>query len=353
MNNGAAVTKKGRIWVTWIGGEDSDEAYTLAAWSDDGGTTWRNPALVVDGHGPVPRPRMPVSNIIANFWIDPQGVLHLFFSQSAWHNDGRMGVWEIACADPDAAWPEWTEPRRISDGAALNKPIVAKNGDWILPVEVARPYGCWEDWFRDGVGSSAIATTLCSRDEGRSWTRGGDMVVPDSFWPENHVLELADGKWRMYARSLVGLWCAESTDRGCTWSDAVKPKGMDMITARCQIRKLHSGTWIFIRHDGPVDSFYPSADDSHRDKIVLYASKDEGKTWEGGLIVDDSRFVSYPDLEEGPDGRLYVSHDFERQKGAEIRLHIVREADVWAGKIVSPDARLGILVTKARNSVRK
>lgn len=85
MNNGAAVTAKGRIWVSWVGGEDNAEAYTLAAFSDDGGRTWTNPALVIDGH--VPGAKAPRSNIIGNFWLDPDGVLHLFFSQGCWHND--------------------------------------------------------------------------------------------------------------------------------------------------------------------------------------------------------------------------------------------------------------------------
>ncbi|MBR4616287.1 MAG: exo-alpha-sialidase, partial [Kiritimatiellae bacterium] len=102
MNNGAALTPKGRLWASWVGGGDSPEAYTVCAFSDDNGETWGPPALVVDGHDPkrIPFPR---SNIIANLWTDPAGKLHLFVSQSMWHNDGRMGVWETVCANPDDA----------------------------------------------------------------------------------------------------------------------------------------------------------------------------------------------------------------------------------------------------------
>ena len=47
MNNGAALTPKGRLWASWIGGGDSPDAYTVCAFSDDNGATWGSPALVV------------------------------------------------------------------------------------------------------------------------------------------------------------------------------------------------------------------------------------------------------------------------------------------------------------------
>ena len=50
MNNGAALTPKGRLWASWVGGGDSPDAYTVCAFSDDNGETWNPPALVVDGH---------------------------------------------------------------------------------------------------------------------------------------------------------------------------------------------------------------------------------------------------------------------------------------------------------------
>lgn len=349
MNNGCAVTEQGRIWVTWIGGEDSDEAYTLGAFSDDGGKTWENPALVVDGH--IPGYPIPRSNIIANFWIDPNKTLHLFFSQSCWHNDGRMGVWEIQCANPDAARPVWTAPRRLSDGAALNKPIVAQDGTWLLPVEIARPYGIWQKSFgADWQGQTAGATLLASTDQGCTWTRRGTARVPNAFWPENHLVEMRNGDLRMYMRSLEGLKECTSTDGGRTWGTVTAARGINQVVARCQIRRLRSGNWIFIRHEGAIDSFQPYNNDQDRNGIYVYLSKDEGASWSGPLVVDSSRMVSYPDVEQTADGRIWVTHDFERQTGAEIRLHVFREADILAGKIVSSDAQLGIRVTKAMSS---
>ena len=98
-----------------------------------------------------------------------------------WHNDGRMGVWETVCTNPDDAKPAWSPIRRLCDGAALNKPIILRNGTWLLPVEIARTWGPWANLFgtsdKDG-GAFALAST----DNGATWTRRGGVVVPESNW---------------------------------------------------------------------------------------------------------------------------------------------------------------------------
>ena len=41
MSAGIEVTRGGRVWTCWIGGEDGPGAYLLAFCSDDSGNTWR------------------------------------------------------------------------------------------------------------------------------------------------------------------------------------------------------------------------------------------------------------------------------------------------------------------------
>ena len=113
------------------------------------------------------------------------------------------------------------------------------------------------------------------------------------------------------------LWCCppwcqplrmtESKDEGRTWG-VTKPDGMDQPAARCQVRTLASGNWIFVKHLSPPDSY----NDNKRIGQIAYLSRDEGKTWEGGLVLDARKSVTYPDVEQGPDGLIYVTHDFER-----------------------------------------
>ncbi len=341
MNNGVALTPGGRLWASWIGGGDSPEAYTVCAFSDDGGATWGPPALVVDGHDPerIPFPR---ANIIANLWTDPAGHLRLFFSQSMWHNDGRMGVWETVCANPDAPRPEWTPPRRLCDGAALNKPIVTRDGVWLLPIERPRTWGPWAGLFGTGTVDSA-AGVIASEDGGLSWSGRGEVTVPNSDWPEPHLVERKDGSLRMFLRSCTGLLASDSKDGGQSWGTVRKPDGMDNPAARCQVRRLASGNWLFVKHNAPPDSF----NGNQRIGISAYLSRDEGATWEGGLVLDDRPHTTYPDVEEGPDGMIYVTHDFERGRAAEIILHIFTEGDVLSGNFASPRSRRGLRVMKA------
>ena len=341
MNNGAALTPKGRLWASWIGGGDSPDAYTVCAFSDDCGGTWTPPVLVVDGHDPKHLP-FPRSNIIANLWTDPAGSLHLFVSQSMCVNDGRMGVWETVCANPDDAKNSWSPIRRICDGAVLNKPIVLRNGKWLLPVEIPRTWGPWVGVFGTN-GKEAGVVALASADSGKTWTRRGVVAVPGSTWPEPLFLELKDGTIRAYIRTGKGLRMAESHDEGHTWGQVAKPDGMDHPDARCQVRALASGNWIFVKHLSPPDSY----NDNKRKGMVAYLSRDEGKTWEGGLVLDSRWWTTYPDVEQGSDGTIYVTHDFERGREAEIILHKFTEADILAKKFQSPQSRQGIVVMKA------
>ena len=72
-----------------------------------------------------------------------KGGLWLFLHQLAGRFDGSCSNWDVRCDKPDAAEPVWTETVYIGFGASLNKPIVRKNGEWILPVSF------WESWHID------------------------------------------------------------------------------------------------------------------------------------------------------------------------------------------------------------
>ena len=343
MNNGLGLTKGGRLWASWISGGDGAKSFTVAAWSDDGGDTWTDAKLVIDGHQGRVTDR---TNIIGTFWLDPDGRFHLFTDQSICHFDGRAGVWESVCENPDAAEPRWSAPRRICHGHLINKPIVLKDGSWAMSAylnAIGGSGGEVKGSFPE-LDAERGATCYVSRDHGKTWEKRGTAVFSDE-WQESQLVEM-DGFLRVFARVYErGVGCikaAESTDGGFTWSKAHFLPSMDQIASRFQVMRLRSGRLLFVKHGDPADRAL-----KERCRLTAYLSEDDGATWKGGLLLDPE-YCSYPDSCQGPDGTIYVSHDHGgRDREAVIMVHRFTEEDVLAKRIVSPKGRLGIVAIRA------
>ncbi|MBA4032743.1 MAG: exo-alpha-sialidase [Planctomyces sp.] len=340
MTIGIERTPKGRLWAAWVAGGDSDKGFFVLGRSDDDGRTWKSPQLVIDP--PEASTGLKRRVLVGNLWTDPTGKLLLFFDQSMGYFDGRAGNWAITCANPDDETPVWSEPRRIWDGCTLNKPTVLQSGEWMLPVSL---------WDRGKIGPAELKTAaheldqyrmanvLVSHDQGKSWTRRGGVAFPGPQFDEHMIVERKDGSLWMLARTTEGMAESISLDQGATWSE---PKiAMPHVPTRFHIRRLASGNLLLVRH-GNVDERT-----KNRTRLMAFLSSDEGRTWRGGLMLDDRDGVSYPDGFQSPDGRIYISYDRERAKEREVLLAVFREEDVLAGKIISPDARLRGVITKA------
>ena len=75
------------------------------------------------------------------------------------------------------------------------------------------------------------------------------------------------------------------------------------------------------------DVFFDSKTSS-RSHLTAFVSKDDGATWEGGLILDERSGVSYPEIAVGSDGTIYVQYDRGRASVAEILFARFTESDV-------------------------
>ena len=349
LMNALEMTRGGRIWLNWISGGDGAESFTAGCWSDDGGRTFTDVNFVIDSHDRTVTDR---TNIIGCYWCDPDGVLHCFTDQSMMHYDGRAGVWEAVCRNPDDAKPVWSKWRRIGNGHLMNKPIVLANGDWAFAGYLmdAGPYGKGAPKIADKARAFAAldgergATCYVSCDRGKTWEKRGTAVFSDE-WQESQLVEM-DGFLRVFARVYeMGVGCikaAESTDGGFTWSKAHFLLSMDQIASRFQVMRLRSGRLLFVKHGDPADRTL-----KERCRLTAYLSEDDGATWKGGLLLDPE-YCSYPDCCQGPDGTIYVSHDHGgRDKEAVIMVHRFTEKDILAKSIVSPKSRLGIIAIRA------
>jgi len=358
LMNGLAMTRGGRIYLNWISGEDGAGAFTAGNWSDDGGETWSQVNLVIDGHDGSYTDR---TNIIGTYWLDPEGRLHLFTDQSLFHYDRRAGVWEVVCDNPDAKRPVWSAPRRICDGHVINKPIVLRNGDWAFAAYLNN-CGVFGKGAPSVKGAFAEldarrgGTCYVSSDRGKTWQRRGSVIFPGYDWQETQLLELKDGSLRVFgrvycqkpgdAKKIGCMMASESRDGGRTWCEPHALATMDNTNARFQVVRLASGRILFVCHGKPAEG---GKDGVGRVRLSAYISEDDGETWKGGLMLDET-YGSYPDAFQAPDGTIFVAHDHGRGTEAEIWVHRFTEDDILAGRIVSPNGKLGTIAFRAMAS---
>ncbi len=335
-------TPKGRIWAAWIGGEDGPKAFLLGASSDDNGETWTKPRLVIDGHSPdLPLPR---SVIIGNFWTDPLGRLWLFFDQTMNHFDGRGGLWATICENPDDDNPAWSQPKRIWHGSMLNKPTVLSSGEWLLPSYLLQRtgYGPYKANVFPELDPQRGVNLLASSDQGKTWRLRGIRSFPNPDWLEAMIVEKKNGQLWMMARTKKGIMESYSTDKGATWSEPSETAAnIQNINARFFFRRLASGRLLLVKNGSELHV------NGGRFQLSAWLSDDDGATWKGGLLIEDrtEKKTTYPDGFQAPDGTIYISYDYNRGPG-QILMGRFTEADILAGKLVSPNSKLKMLITQ-------
>ena len=347
MTIGIEQTTGGRIWCCWVGGGDNSKAFFLLSWSDDGGETWSDTKAVLDPHDS----RLPENRrtIVGNLWCDPEGRLWLFYDLSMTYYDGRAVTWAVVCDNPDAAHPRWSKPQFIGIGVSLNKPTVLSNGDWVLPsalwqrhvINVLLDKGRKENIYHDSYHEydpMRGANLYISSDKGATWQWHKGVVIPNTNHEENMIVELSDGSLQMTSRSRKCIYRALSYDKGRTWSEI--EEWMPHVNARHFIRCLSDGRLLMVRH-GMTDERTPK-----RSHLRAFISSDDGKTWQGGLLLDERLKISYPDGFESKDGYIYISYDRCRSTEGEILMARFTAEDVLQGKITSPRGILRKIISK-------
>ncbi|MEI9895196.1 MAG: sialidase family protein [Chthoniobacter sp.] len=297
----------GRLWACWYGGGITEDKfnYIMLVTSGDDGRTWSSLKLVLD-----PDRDGPVRAFDPCLWRDPSGKLWLFWAQRA--ESALPQLFAMSTDDPGLADPPWSPPARIADGIMMNKPIVSADGSWLLPTAL---------WKREG--SSRVVR---SADRGTTWELLGSATIPvpeDRNCDENMIVQRKDGSLWMLVRTRYGIGESTSTDGGQTWSE-VKPSGIPHAVSRFFIRRLASGKLLLVRHNSP--------NTKSRSHLTAYLSDDDGKTWTGGLLLDERLGVSYPDGVQDKDGVIRVIYDFERSKAKQILMAAFTESDVAAGQ---------------------
>lgn len=303
-----AIAPNGRMWATWYAGptpNEDDNNYIVLATSENSGKSWEE-ILIVDPDG-----RGPVRAFDPEVWISPDNKLWLFWSQSIMHDGTIAGVWAINTKDVENKHPNWSEPKRFTDGIMMCKPTVLKNGDWTFPVST---------W----MNTDNSAKVFLSTDQGKTWNFRGACDVPkqERIFDEHMIVEKSDGSLWMCVRIRSGIGESFSHDGGKTWSE-MKPMPIKNPSSRFFIRRLRSGNLLLVKN-GPMDYL------TNRSHLMAFISKDDGKTWSKGLLLDEREAVSYPDGQQVEDGTIYITYDYNRYSDQQICITNFTEEDILA-----------------------
>lgn len=336
-----AGTAGGRLFSTFYSGGTCEQFgnYCLLLMSDDGGTDWVDPVAVA-----YPDDASSQRCYDPNVWIAPDGALWFFFTMAQ-----PCGLYAAVCREPDAPELVWEEPRFIGCDVMMNKPIVARDGAWLLPVAV------WnQNVFAGNVhqrenddpiprGSFVYA----SEDGGRTFVKRGGADVKERSYDEHMLLEKNDGSLEVYVRTTYGIGKSVSHDGGKTWSEG-EDSGLGGPCSRFFITRLASGRILLVNHVNCG---------SARKNLAAMLSDDDGKTWSAPFMLDERENVSYPDGFEAADGSIFVTYDRERggfKKSAAEALADAREvlfarfteADVLAGHLVTEGSKLRGVISR-------
>lgn len=347
-----AMAPGGRLWSSWYTGglqEGFDGNHLAIATSGDGGQSWSKPSTLV--LNPVEHSKLvdPIA------WLDPLGRLWVFYFQTV-SGEGGAGVPFFGSAavrndHPDDPASPWVGPFRLGVGMrVVGPPLVLPGGAWAVPV-LAHAHG-WKDWKNNPhVRETSL---IVSTDEGETWDWLGGTAVPPELlnFSEHSVVPLSDGRLWMVMRTMDGLHQSFSSDGGRTWTEpGLFREGPH---TRPFAKRLKSGALMLVYHD--VERPRPGAK-FPRDRMAVWLSDDDGKTWPHKLLIDDRKGVSYPEGFQADDGRIFITydrwrygapaHDSSPEHGKAILLAIIHEEDIRAGKITSPGSRLMQVVNMA------
>jgi len=339
-------TRGGRIYASYhtggtkegaTGPEIENTTYIVLTKSDDDGNTWDNVALAVgiiedevmgDRYSPA---------LNAILWTDPDGRLWFGFTPDFY---GDFISYASVCEFPDRQTPVFSALREIGEGAVCSNPLVTSDGRWLFSTYVPDYLSSFSNYWGN------LVLVYESTDKGENFRVIGkaDSGHRPDFAQEPMLIEKEDGTLDMYMRVNAGIAKSQSFDGGKTWTVGVLY--FPGPSTRFFIQKLSSGRLLLVYH-------WQSTGRSH---LTAMLSEDEGATWlDSKLLLDERRYVSYPDASVGEDGNIYVVYD--RERGAlnhevpggarEVLIAKFTETDILQGRLVTSGSFTKKVIQKA------
>ncbi|HET6484424.1 MAG TPA: sialidase family protein [Actinoplanes sp.] len=263
----------GRLLATYREGAGhvrSDGRITLVE-SADGGVTWSQPWVAVDGPFDDRDPklaRLADGTVLLSYFVIDWSTASLHTTHGTYVHRSTDGghTWsdaaEVGTAMIDEggrltpAVPTWA----ASHGGAAELP----NGDVLLPLYGRLPGRKWQR-----------ATVVRSTDGGRTWPADTEVLLAEGagiHFQEPTLTVLADGEVVALIRTTADLaYLARSADGGHTWSD---PRPTDLPASSHHALALSSGE-VLVTYGDLSKRF-----SAHRETVGRLV-RNPGKTWDG------------------------------------------------------------------------
>lgn len=379
------VSDGGRLWAAYFASNEQKEGgdmfppedkifahqpndtvhaaqFTVIATSADGGKTWKeafafDPSKVMNGSSSDPL-----------LWKDADGNMRFAVARNMDVGDrqiGKTATWEFTMLDPESESTGWSAPRLVcKNNASVMKPAVFPDGSILRAGDTFSMGGNPQRAFfikesRDGKIEFASRLTDKKSD-------------PRTTFAEQSIILRKDGS---LFSTLRQKWSApisgfESRDGGRTWKEVGFPLKISIDT-KAVLFRAKSGNVILAANDAsiaemkdgkPVFAEVRDADGKSvrpvgtRSCMTAFISYDDGRTFPKKILLDE-RSTSYPSICEH-DGHIYIAYDHSRTgyRKQEILMAKITEADIEAGKIVSPGSALKMEISspsKRGGGVRK
>lgn len=300
-----AVSKGGRVFVSYLCGKDSDGARRVkVAYADDGESFTRIAVNIEAKEGEH------VEN--ARTWIDPENRLWVL-----WSSLPDACTRYCVCNDADA--------EELVFGEALDSP---------LGTLIARPITCADGTYLFGSGVPQKEIRVRREGERKRGAYIGKLTdngieICNKLYGNTSVLDVMcivenGGKIESFTRVPYGIEKNTSSDGAATFS-GVKDSGYGGYDSRFAVSVLSSGNFLLL------NTVHLSSDS--RMTLTALLSRNGGRSFEGIMpIYDGEGSVSAPDVCQRGE-LIYAVYSIADGNGSHVALSKFSEQDILQGNV--------------------